>query len=165
MTVDNRLIPVIRSKSFSIFAVIPLSGFSAFFIQPLRNIHMGFRSRKITEKSQNQVFSFFFPPCNLIFLFDRCPGIDPFLRFQFSPGDIYIQKRNILCDFFVPCIFRIAHQRIPEYRLRFPIFFYKFSSLCSKHSSSHCQYCCPDNGCQQQNCFFSHDILRYTGSA
>ena len=162
MTRNDRRIVIIRSKAFPISSSIPLTGFSTFFVQPFRYVHMLFLSRNITDESQYQMLPLAFPSCELIFFLDGLPVINTLLRFQFCPGNVHIQKRNVFRNFIIPCISRISHKRIPESRLAFLIFFYCLLSAKPEHFHSCCQYNCQNHGQTQYCSFFNHPVLHYT---
>ena len=78
---------------------------------------MALLPRNIADKTQDKMLPFLSPARKLIFLLDRRPVIDALLRLQLRPGNVHIQKLNVVRYLFSPRRRCIAHQRIAEYLL------------------------------------------------
>ena len=100
---DQSFMSIIRRKSFSIRRIVSVSRIRHFFNQPRGNIFMHSSFRIIQNKAKDNIFPFFAPAIQLIFFLNRFPIIDSFLRFQFFPCYIYMNKLSIFGDI---CFFR-----------------------------------------------------------
>ena len=78
---------------------------------------MALLPRNVTDKTQDEMLPLLSPARYLIFLLNRRPVVDALLRLQFRPGNVHIQKLNVVRYLFSPRGRCIAHQRIAEYLL------------------------------------------------
>ena len=111
---NQKFIVIVRGKAFSVSTLIPGSVSPGLFVQPLGNVHMRLVPWKITDKAQHQMPALASPSCQLVFPLDGFPIKNAFLWLKLCPGNVHIEKGNILADFQVPRTGRISHKRIAE---------------------------------------------------